>query len=317
MTLLKKSPDLRFGLIVLFVFIVGVGLMVAYSGWDEAQRALAKVGWGQFGLLLLLSLANYFLRAIRWHIFAGALGLGTGFVTNTTHFLAGFAFTITPARVGELVRLRWIKRATGVGMLQSSPMMLGDRAADLAGVALLLLAAAFLGLGGDGGVYWIVGLSFLIAFLAVNPRFLSKAVTSAWQILGRGARFFVGLRQAARRIDVFRKPQVILPALALSVCGWMAEAYAFYLLLGWLGADVGFWMAVGIFLFSMLGGGVSGLPGGLGGAEAAMIGLLTWQQVPIEAALPATIIIRVTTLWFAILVGTIVFPFAERSGRGA
>ena len=62
----------------------------------------------------------------------------------------------------------------------------------------------------------------------------------------------------------------------------------------------------------MLSGSASGLPGGIGGAEAAMIALLTVFDVPLEIALPATAIIRITTLWFAIAVGLVVFPFAER-----
>ena len=50
----------------------------------------------------------------------------------------------------------------------------------------------------------------------------------------------------------------------------------------------------------------------IGGAEAAMIAALTLQGVPPEIALPATAVIRLTTLWFAILVGICVFPTAER-----
>ena len=92
----------------------------------------------------------------------------------------------------------------------------------------------------------------------------------------------------------------------------MAEGYAFHLLLMWMGADIGFWMAVAIFVFATLAGGLTGAPGGVGGAEAAMIALLMVQHVPLEVSVPATLIIRVTTLWFAIGIGLIVFPFAER-----
>jgi len=192
--------------------------------------------------------------------------------------------------------------------------MLGDRAADLAAVAILLLVAALLGLGGAGGVYWVAGLALLLAMLATNPRLLTKLITLAWQTLGRGGRLFASLRRAVRQLARFAKPNVVLPVLVLSALGWLFEGYAFYLLLGWLGVEMGFWMAVGVFLFSMLGGGATGLPGGLGGAEAVMVGLLTLQGVPLDTALIATIIIRITTLWFAILIGIIVFPLAERKG---
>ena len=94
--------------------------------------------------------------------------------------------------------------------------------------------------------------------------------------------------------------------------GWLAEGYAFYLLMGWLGADITFWRAVAIFTFATLAGGLTGAPGGVGGAEAAMVALLSLDGIPLDVSVPATAIIRVTTLWFAILIGLAVFPVAER-----
>ncbi|NOR63943.1 MAG: flippase-like domain-containing protein [Rhodobacteraceae bacterium] len=314
MLFLKSHKDLLFGLGMLALFLVGLGMIIAYTGWEDTRAAVARLGWGQFGILFVLSLGNYALRALRWHLLARALALRISLIRNAVIYLAGFALTITPGRVGELVRLRWIKRDTGIKILQSSPMMLGDRAADLAAVALLLLVAALLGLGGAGGVYWVAGLALVLALMATNPRMLAKLITLTWQTLGRGARLFASLRRAVRQLALFTTPQVVLPVLALSAIGWLLEGYSFYLLLSWLGIQMGFWMAVGIFLFSMLGGGATGLPGGLGGAEAVMVGLLTLQGVPLDAALVATIIIRITTLWFAILIGIIVFPLAERKG---
>ena len=72
-----------------------------------------------------------------------------------------------------------------------------------------------------------------------------------------------------------------------------------------------------IFLFSSIAGGLTGAPGGVGGAEAAMIALLSLEGIPLEVSIPATLIIRVTTLWFAIAIGLVVFPFAERAAGKA
>ena len=88
-----------------------------------------------------------------------------------------------------------------------------------------------------------------------------------------------------------------------------------YLLLVWMGADVGIATAIAIFVFATLAGGLTGAPGGVGGAEAAMIGLLMIEGVPLEMSVPATLIIRVTTLWFAIAIGLAVFPFAEKASQ--
>jgi uncharacterized protein (TIRG00374 family) len=79
-----------------------------------------------------------------------------------------------------------------------------------------------------------------------------------------------------------------------------------------MGAGTDLWSALAIFTFATLAGGASGSPGGIGGAEAAMIALLSYENVPLEVSIPATAIIRVTTLWFAIGIGLVVFPLAER-----
>ena len=57
------------------------------------------------------------------------------------------------------------------------------------------------------------------------------------------------------------------------------------------------------------------LPGGLGSAEAVMLGLLTAADIPLPTALAATAIIRVTTLWFAVGIGFVVLPVALRVAK--
>jgi uncharacterized protein (TIRG00374 family) len=45
------------------------------------------------------------------------------------------------------------------------------------------------------------------------------------------------------------------------------------------------------------------MPGGLGGSEASMIVLLRISGVPLPLAVSATLLIRLATLWFAVLLG--------------
>jgi uncharacterized protein (TIRG00374 family) len=50
-------------------------------------------------------------------------------------------------------------------------------------------------------------------------------------------------------------------------------------------------------------GALSMLPGGIGAAEGSMTSLLLLIQVPKALATTATIIIRICTIWFAVLLG--------------
>ncbi len=228
------------------------------------------------------------------------------------HFLGGFAMVVTPGRVGELVRMRWLKRETGWAYERTAPLALMDRASDLAAMAIILALSVAIASGGLGGALPVAALALAVAYTATHPRLLAAIVTRFYRVTGRLPRLFARIRTAARSLGRFGKAATVVPALALGIIGWLAEGYAFHLLLGWMGAEIGLWKAVGVFVFATLAGGLTGAPGGVGGAEAAMIALLALDGVPMEVSVPATAIIRVTTLWFALGLGLLVFPFAER-----
>ena len=63
----------------------------------------------------------------------------------------------------------------------------------------------------------------------------------------------------------------------------------------------------------MLIGAISFLPGGLGGAEVTMTALLMLNGMDNGAAVAATLLIRLTTLWFAVVLGLLVMLPARRA----
>ena len=298
--------------ILLTLFVIG---MASLNGSGEVFAFAEKLSGWQVALLLALSFGNYILRGLRWHLHTNALQLRTSLWQDLRHFIGGFAMTMTPGRLGELVRLRWIVRETGVPLERAAPLVLVDRAADLASVGLLLALCVALSTVGIIGGLPVAIAAVAISIAATRPVMLQFLVTLTYRMLGFWPRPFARLRHAARSLQPFSTFRVAPLALCLGAAGWFCEGYAFYLLIHWLGADIGMWTAVGIFLFAMMTGSATGLPGGLGGAEAAMIGLLGLQGVPLAVSIPATAIIRLTTLWFAILLGLVVFPLAEKASR--
>ncbi len=305
-------------LVLLALLLVGLAGAIAATGWGEVMAELRRIALWQIAALLALSLVNYFARALRWHLFATRLGLGTGLLQDARHFLGGFAMSVTPGRVGELVRMRWIRRETGWSFERTAPLALADRASDLAAMGvllalMLLLSGRAMALGAPVAVLALVG-----AFVATRPALLDALARAGYRLTGRFARLFARLRRAARSLAAFSAPGLLAGVALLGAVGWLAEGLAFHLLLVWMGADIGLASATAIFIFSALAGGLTGAPGGVGGAEAAMVALLALEGVPMEVSLPATAIIRLTTLWFAIAIGLVVFPWAEKySRRGA
>jgi len=299
-------------LLLFAAFLFGLLGIAAATGWQETIDAFFRLTGEQLAILLGLSLLNYGFRCVRWHIYTHAMDINLSFASNARHYIGGFALTATPGRIGELIRLRWIWRETGRRPDSTGSLVLVDRAADLTAVGLILAIAIAVSTAGIQGGWTVAIVSLLIAWLATRPSLFRRAITLGWKIIGRFPKFFAMMRRAASGLAVFSKPKVLIPTTICGMIGWTAEAVAFYLLIIWLGGDITLPTALAIFFFAMLSGSASGLPGGIGGAEAAMIALLTLFDVPLEIALPATAIIRITTLWFAILVGLVMFPFAER-----
>ena len=62
----------------------------------------------------------------------------------------------------------------------------------------------------------------------------------------------------------------------------------------------------------MLAGAISFIPGGLGATEAVMISILIWKGVGSPEAVASTLIIRLTTLWFAVVLGVISLSFFKK-----
>ena len=302
---------------LLLLFVVGFFGLAATTGWSETLAQLDRLSLRQGGLLLMLSLINYGFRGLRWHLFARGLAAPTSFRRDLLHFFGGFAMIVTPGRLGELVRVRWLAREAGWPIDRAAPLALMDRASDLAAVAVLLGFSVTIASVAIRGALPVAILSLVVAWAATHPGLLAQLITWTYRASGRLPRAFARARRAARSLAAFSGPRILLPALLLGLVGWAAEGYAFQCLLGWFGSDIGFASALAIFLFSALAGGMTGAPGGVGGAEAAMIALLALDGTPLQIAIAATAIIRVTTLWFAVGLGVLAFPIAERlSFRG-
>ncbi len=266
--------------------------------------------------LLLLSLVNYGLRCWRWQRFGDGLGLRVPAGRNALYFVAGFAMTTTPGKAGEALRLWLLERCHGLAYERVTPMFIGDRLNDMAAVVLLCLAGvgAFAGYAPYAAV---AGVSMLVLLgLFLRPELLLGLVNRLWGAFGRRApRLFARARATIRDTQRLLTIRLFGVGLAMALVGWGCEALAFYLLLHALGGDIGFRAATFTFTFAMAAGTVALLPGGLGGTEAIMVALLSGQGMAFDAAVAATAVIRLTTLWFASGLGFVALPFAMRLAR--
>jgi glycosyltransferase 2 family protein len=298
----------------------GVLLLLALAlpafGGRKLGHSLARLDPPLVLGLLGLSLANYALRSLRWHLLSRAAGLRVPFLRNSLYYVAGFAFTVTPGKAGEVVRLWLLRRHHGVPYRRTLGLVAVDRLADAVPLLALCLpgATAFAGQGRSVAAVAAVVLGGSV--LALRPGWLAALVKFAYGRLRVRPRSFAAVLRALRSLRALVVPPVLLTALGLGLVGWSAEVLASWLVLHRLGVEISLPAAAAVFGFGMLVGGLPLFPGGVGGAEGAMIGLLVLLGVGLGTAATATAIIRATTLGFALVLGFLVLPLAawRRSG---
>lgn len=283
-----------------------------WGGWREVVDAVAKVGLLGLAAALSLSLVNYGLRFIRWQMYLRAMRQAVPWRPSLKIYLAGFALTTTPGKAGEAVRGVLLKH-WNVPYPSSLAAFLSERLSDL--LAIVALTLFGLTVYPEAQPLIVFGAAaILVAFFTLsNQRLLErwqKAVTGHSRFTGLLRDLFEILLQSRR----CHAPHPLAAATGLSLVAWAAEAWAFHLILQWMGLEIPLAFAVFVYAISMLAGALSFMPGGLGGAEAVMVGLLMWKGVGAPEAIAATMVIRLATLWFAVAIGCLVLLTQAPSG---
>lgn len=275
-----------------------------WGGWQAVGAAVAEVGLVGIVIALFMSSVNYGLRFLRWQAYLNVLGHRMPWRPSLRIYLAGFALTTTPGKAGEALRGVLLKR-WGVPYPQSFAAFFSERLSDLFAVVLLTLFG--LTLYPEAMPVIVVGLGLvLIGLLVLSQRRLMQRLMNA--VPGEGGKLIGLLRhllQVLIHAQHCHRLRLMLGLTLLSVVAWSAEALAFDWILGWMGADIPLPFAVFVYALAMLAGAISFMPGGLGGAEAVMVGLLVWKGMNSADAVAATVLIRLATLWFAVAIGAL------------
>jgi uncharacterized protein (TIRG00374 family) len=290
-------------LIVAVLTIGLLGAMAAFSDVSEVWASIQSLGWLGWAFILGLSLINYLLRYIRWDFYLRRLGYRVPFVANLSIYLAGFGFTTTPGKVGEVVRTVYLK-PYGVRYIHGLSAFFVERLVDMISMIIVASLAAY----AFESMRWLVVLTFVVT-VALLPMVHSESV---YKFLERRRQGFKALRirsmgehllsLLSSSADLLRSGPLYV-GLALGLLAWAAEGYGLYFVLERLGATTPLYLAAGIYGVSVLAGVVSFVPGGLGGTELVMGSLLILTGVDSPIAVSAVIICRLATLWFAVAIG--------------
>lgn len=316
LTLLKRAERWIFALvgITVLVTLAATFLTTKQSLLDHLYNfPYAAVWW-----LMTATAFESLIRFWRYHTAARALGLRVPFWRMMYYYTVGYALIPTPGKVGTAIRLWLLKVNHNLPYTRTVPLLAMDLVSDsIALCALAALGLAILDNPTLQSLGWLVGLALgagLVATL-VAPQVLMKLVGQLYVLGGRRKpRLFGRLRQLIRHTSRVLGWRVLAVTSAQSFVGWAAVGLAIGHLLTALGTPMG--MAEGSVTISLgtMGGFLTMMPAGVGGAEAAMSFLLSSFGAPLATVVLAVALIRLVVLWLTVLLGLALLPFALRSG---
>jgi len=303
---------------ILGVMLLGVLLYGGFAIWrgiDKMGAALASYHYWTFGAACALAFGNYCLRYLKWEFYLARLGIdGVKKSDSFLTFLSGFVLTVTPGKVGEVFKSLVLFETYGVPMTRAGPIVVAERVTDVLGIVALIVIAA--GIGFKDGLIWAAIGGGLVAVLiaVISSRKLSLGIVDVVAKLpGRFGKLAPKLRQSYESLAVMLKPQnLVLPSL-LSLVAWELECLSLWIILKGFGESTSVALSTFFYATSTLAGALIPVPGGLGVTESALMGQMVQLGHVVENnATAAMILVRFSTLWFAVVVGFVALTILKR-----
>jgi uncharacterized protein (TIRG00374 family) len=299
------SRSLRRNLII--VLILGVGLYLVlglYADLGDLLEAFENFQWQMLPAALALVSLSYGFRYLRWEYLLRRIDIKIAVLPSILIFLSGLMMAISPAKLGEIIKSFLLKDQADVKISRSSPIIVMERLTDLIAVVIL---------GGVGSLAYGAGEEILVATIILVSAFI---IIVQWRSLSlkllKLSESIPLVNRISRHLEEFYessyslvKARNLLPAVLISTISWFIECVASWLLLKGLGYEMELLLVVFIFVIATLAGALAMIPGGLGVAEASMTGLFIRNGIDKSGAVAATLLIRLTTFWFTIILGLI------------
>ncbi|MFC1937208.1 YbhN family protein [Chloroflexota bacterium] len=315
-----EKPPSKIGSRLLIPVLSGLAIFIILSFYGDVQkvsRILIEFKWSYIPLILVLPLLNYLLRFCKWEYYLRCVGIKLPFKTSLEVFLSGLAMSVTPGKLGELLKSYLLKRLNDVEVCRSVPVILAERITDALGM-LVLVAISFSAFKYVNEVF-IVAVAFLLILVVgiIQSRGISSRLLDFLGKVPLISRVSRDLRTSYEAAYTLFKLKNLLVAIFISTISWGFECLAMYLVLQGSGMDISVLLSTFVFSFSSLAGAISMLPGGLVITEGSLVGLLMLAEMPREIAASATVIVRFCTLWLAVVIGFITLLIIQgKANRG-
>lgn len=309
---LKKSVYIS----IIISAVIYLGFTI-YADFDKVVESFIRFNWIWFPVVLLLSFGNYVMRFLKWDYYLKILNIPVNTKDSFLIFMSGLIMSVTPGKMGELLKSYLVKEVAGEPISKTAPIIFAERVTDFISLVFLTLVGAFIyNIGRE--ITLGVGIFFIGLCIIIGNKSLSEKIITLFCKIKIIGKYVEKISEAYESSYIMLRFKPLVLMTVLSGGSWFFECFGYYLILINFGAEVNLFYAAFVYTFSTIAGAITMLPGGLGATEGTLTFLIMRVNVPAAIAVSSTFVIRVATLWFAILVGIISASlYQKKFGRKA
>jgi uncharacterized protein (TIRG00374 family) len=286
-----------------------------YADHKKVLTAFTQFDWYLLPPLLLLSLLNYFTRFLKWDYYLSVIKVQIKRIDSLSIFMSGLIMSITPGKIGELLKSYLVKEVTNEPISKTAPVIFAERVTDFLSLLIISIVGAYTF---DYGIALSVGVSafFIILIIIISNKRLCLNILSYLERVAILKKYLISIHNTYESSYQLLKPKPLFMMTIVSLVAWGFECLGYYLILLNFNIDFGIFWTSFSYAFATIAGAVSMLPGGIGVTEGSLTFLLANKGISNSTAVATTLLVRVITLWFAVLVGVVsVFFYQKRFGK--
>jgi uncharacterized protein (TIRG00374 family) len=294
----------NFLLVVVSMIVLYIVFLIV-SDFNVIREKIFDFKTDYLPIILLLAPLSWVIVFFRWHFLLKNSNIIIPKKENFKIYMAGFAMSVTPGKVGELIKSQFLKSKYGVSRKNTLPIIISEYFYHMVGVLVVSIIGVYYF---EFSLYIIILTSALIitTLTIISSETFFKKFVNLISKRNFLKKYVSPISDSHIILKKSTRGKIFIISSGLSIAFWLTEVLiVYFVFLSFNILNFEFFKIAAIYTTSLILGMLSFLPMGIGVVEGSLAGFLNYEGIDISIALTLVILIRIFTRWYGVIVGLI------------
>ena len=294
----------NFLLVVVSMIVLYIVFLIV-SDFNVIREKIFDFKTDYLPIILLLAPLSWIIVFFRWHFLLKNSNIIIPKKENFKIYMTGFAMSVTPGKVGELIKSQFLKSKYGVSRKNTLPIIISEYFYHMVGVLVVSIIGVYYF---EFSLYVIILTSALIitTLTIISSETFFKKFLNLISKRNFLKKYVSAISDSHIILKKSTRGKIFIISSGLSIAFWLTEVLiVYFVFLSFNILNFEFFKIAAIYTTSLILGMLSFLPMGVGVVEGSLAGFLNYEGIDISIALTLVILIRIFTRWYGVIVGLI------------